>query len=187
MKQCCCFRDTRDHTVSKRLITFNCTNIKHCHRATTCYWGQHLSRLTKWHTKVILFQLCCVNCQGKMCNPSLKWKTFTVSWRMYLITIALENMKLLRKREASLLGKKSSRSVIVLVWGCACVLVFECEIRTWRPSLMELWTAMFINGWHWNASTCCNTTVMSVKTYMLLGWLCVLKTSYCTFFNCAAF
>lgn len=41
---CCCFLERWETMLLQRDLDFYCTNIKNCHKATTCYWGQHLSQ-----------------------------------------------------------------------------------------------------------------------------------------------
>ncbi len=84
---------------------------------------------------MILFQLCCFDCQGKMCNSSRKWKTFTVSWKNVFKFYSIGNQEHCeyRKREASLLSE--SLGSFCGVFACVCrFVVCGCLSEWYKPN-----------------------------------------------------
>lgn len=143
-----------------------------------------------YQSYVILFQFCCFNFQGKMCNPSQKWKTFTVSWKNVFEyhSIGKHEHCEYRKGRLHCLVKVVGLFVCVCV-GVLCVGAWMCDKK---PDDHHRWNYGYI--WiHIICSlltivTCCKTTVMSPKpTLHAAVWVNCYSKHLTVPFNCAAF
>lgn len=100
---------------------------------------------------------------------------------MYLNIIAVENLNMLvREKGGFITWWKQLAFVCACVSVCLCVgvWVFDINLTTITDGIMETNVCKWLTINYINMlQNYCNVSL----TYMLLGWLSVLKTSYCTF------